>query len=199
LPLAVVKFIESLDLSHNLDTYFFTVPTCGGKPGNCIAQINELLKAKRLSLSYGKMIKMFANAITYYKMADNPQERADESNTEIAVIAAQIAKKKRSDIPKANALLKLLYTKMTAGYPLKAQNFNVSNACIGCGNCEKICPVENVSVHNGKPIFGEQCEQCMACIQWCPARAIDYKNKTQDSVRYHHPEISFAEMAREND
>jgi ferredoxin len=198
LPLAAVKFIESLDLSKNPGAYYFTVPTCGANPGNCIAQVHELLVAKNLSLSYGKIIKMFANCITLYKMADNPKERAARSNKETEMISRQIVEKSKTAIPKTNVLLRLVYKKMAGAYPSKAANYRVSDACIGCGKCKAICPAGNIEMRNGKPLFGAHCEQCMACIQWCPNHAIDDKSKTQKSTRYHHPEISFEEIEKGN-
>jgi epoxyqueuosine reductase QueG len=50
-------------------------------------------------------------------------------------------------------------------------------------------------MQGSKPVFKEQCEQCMACIQWCPKQAINYKTKTQTRGRYHHPDISYQDMA----
>jgi Pyruvate/2-oxoacid:ferredoxin oxidoreductase delta subunit len=30
----------------------------------------------------------------------------------------------------------------------------------------------NIKIADGKPLFLHKCEQCMACIQWCPKSAI---------------------------
>jgi MinD superfamily P-loop ATPase len=49
-------------------------------------------------------------------------------------------------------------------------------------------------MRDGKPVFGAQCEWCMACIQWCPKAAINYKKKTRGRKRYHHPDITPDEM-----
>ncbi|MDR3121471.1 MAG: flavodoxin, partial [Clostridiales bacterium] len=40
------------------------------------------------------------------------------------------------------------------------------------------------------------CEQCMACIQFCPKRAINYRDKTQKRKRYHHPDITAQDLVR---
>jgi len=37
-------------------------------------------------------------------------------------------------------------------------------------------------------------EQCLACIQWCPAEAIQYGKNTAAKKRYHHPEIKLSDM-----
>jgi Pyruvate/2-oxoacid:ferredoxin oxidoreductase delta subunit len=47
---------------------------------------------------------------------------------------------------------------------------------------------------NGKPIWQHRCEQCFACLQWCPEESIQYGKKTQKKKRYHHPEIKLSDM-----
>jgi len=37
-------------------------------------------------------------------------------------------------------------------------------------------------------------EQCLACIQWCPAEAIQYGKNTAAKKRCHHPEIKLSDM-----
>ena len=46
---------------------------------------------------------------------------------------------------------------------------NVSNACIGCGKCEKICPMD-VSIYKGER--ERECIRCGDCIEACPVDAI---------------------------
>jgi ferredoxin len=72
---------------------------------------------------------------------------------------------------------------------LITKGYNVNNSCIGCGICQKICPVKNIEIVNKRPIFNNKCEQCLACIQYCPQQAINYKDKTQERKRYKNPEI----------
>jgi epoxyqueuosine reductase QueG len=52
----------------------------------------------------------------------------------------------------------------------------------------------NIKMENKQPNWGNQFEQCMACIQWCPAQAIRYGNKTGKRKRYHNPEIIISDM-----
>lgn len=206
IPLAVERFIRSLDLSKNKDAYYFCLASCGGGPGNCLAQVQTLLKEKQLALNYGKNIKMFSNCVTLYKMADNAKERAEKSDKELEKIAADVLIKAASDIPKTNALLALIYKSVTSSFAKKAREYRVSDTCVGCKTCVNICPVRNITFQEkspgdssrpGQPVFGDHCEQCLACIQWCPQRAINYKQKTQKRGRYHHPAITLAEMMTE--
>jgi ferredoxin len=196
MPVVVERFIKSLDLAQRIGAYYFSVVTCGATPGNCLAQVNALLWEKELALNYGKAVKMFANCITLYKMAGNPGERAEQSDKEARKITVDIMTKAASVIPKTKPLPALLYKSMVPSYSKKAQEYQVSDSCIGCKTCANICPVDNITFNGttGKPVFGDHCEQCMACIQWCPRQAINYKNKTQKRGRYHHPDITLDEM-----
>lgn len=57
-----------------------------------------------------------------------------------------------------------LYDRVMSGpvnrlfYPLcvKAKAFHVSEDCIGCGKCVKLCPLNNITLENGKPVWGRK-------------------------------------------
>ena len=68
---------------------------------------------------------------------------------------------------------------------VKADAFTVSDACIGCGQCAKRCPMNNVAIKNGTPVWGKNCTHCMACICYCPTSAIEYGKKSIGQPRYH--------------
>ena len=57
--------------------------------------------------------------------------------------------------------------------------------CIGCGQCAKRCPMNNVTIKDGKPVWGKVCTHCMACICYCPVGAIEYGKKSVGQPRYH--------------
>ena len=78
--------------------------------------------------------------------------------------------------------------------PGMAKMFSVDQTCNGCGICEQVCPVNNISISEGRPTWGSRCEQCFACLQWCPKEAIQYKDKTADVPRYHHPDIAVGDI-----
>ena len=68
---------------------------------------------------------------------------------------------------------------------VKANAFTASSACIGCGQCVKRCPMNNVAIKDGKPVWGRNCTHCMACICYCPVSAIEYGKKSVGQPRYH--------------
>jgi ferredoxin len=57
------------------------------------------------------------------------------------------------------------------------KKFTVDSTCNGCGVCEKICLVKNIKLNKKRLVWKHHCEQCFACIQWCPCEAIQYEKK----------------------
>ena len=56
--------------------------------------------------------------------------------------------------------------------------------CIGCGKCEKLCPLNNIKIVDKKPVWGNECSHCMACIGYCPVEAIEYGTVSQQKEPY---------------
>ena len=61
-------------------------------------------------------------------------------------------------------------------YPavIHAKKFYATDRCTSCGMCERICPLKNIDIKEGKPVWKDRCTHCMACICRCPAEAIEY-------------------------
>lgn len=67
---------------------------------------------------------------------------------------------------------------------IKDKGFTVSDGCVSCGKCEKRCPLNNISIVDGKPVWKGNCTHCMACICGCPTEAIEYKSISKGKRRY---------------
>lgn len=52
------------------------------------------------------------------------------------------------------------------------KSFKVTDACTGCGKCARGCPQKNITMANGKPVFGGHCVGCVKCSFGCPEGAI---------------------------
>jgi len=72
--------------------------------------------------------------------------------------------------------------------------FWADDACNGCRVCARICPVQNIEMMRDRPRWQGRCEQCFACLQWCPEEAIQFREATVSKRRYHHPDVTLADM-----
>lgn len=81
-----------------------------------------------------------------------------------------------------------LHTKMNETFyklHITDKPYRVTEDCIGCGQCEIICPLANIRLEEGHPVWNGNCTQCMACISICPKDAIEYGLKTRGKRRYY--------------
>ena len=49
--------------------------------------------------------------------------------------------------------------------------------CIGCGKCENLCPMKNITISEQKAVSGSRCTMCYRCINKCPKQAITLLGK----------------------
>jgi len=189
LPRAVSAFIKKLEILP--ETYIFAIVTMGGVGQGSVHGIKKLLKTKGHQLSYGRGILMPANYVLNYDPAD--PVKSDSKLNKIDSLLSSIAADIRTDKETVRAL------PVTAGNLYKNienldEGFVANDDCTGCGICEKICPVSNIKMEESKPHWLRHCERCMACISWCPEKAIDYGNKTKNRKRYRNPRINVNEL-----
>ena len=72
----------------------------------------------------------------------------------------------------------------------RTAHFYAENSCIGCGLCEKQCPVHAIQIENGKPVWVKtQCVMCLGCLHHCPKFAIQYGNRTRKHGQYVNPNV----------
>lgn len=67
---------------------------------------------------------------------------------------------------------------------IKDKGFTVSDACVSCGKCVRRCPLNNIDLAEGRPVWKGDCTHCMACICGCPTEAIEYKSISKGKRRY---------------
>jgi ferredoxin/flavodoxin len=187
LPQMVADFIRAVDLP---ETYLFTVATYGGFSGTVLERAGELLKQKERSFCYGAAIRSYPNLVTAYPMIKGIRFLSKTANRTAKCIAKEIAAKRLKPIPALKESAPKMYDRYMAQIHDSDKNFYVNADCISCGICKSICPANNITMEDGKPVFHHRCESCMACIQYCPKRAINDKDKTENRGRYTNPNIT---------
>ena len=186
--------MEELNILPGTD--LFVVVTMGGFGQGSVKAMEELLAAKELPLRYGTGVRMPANYVLKYdpatfgaKSESRVHAKLNKVDNKIRRIADDIKNGKRQ-VKKNSITAKTLYTDIAS---LDA-GFAVTGKCTGCGLCEKICPVDNIKLTGGTPVWQHHCEHCVACISWCPTAAIENGQVTEKRTRYHNPRIKVAEL-----
>lgn len=203
LPLIVKRFLETAPLPNN--TYNFAVATCGGMPCGTLDQAARLLGNRGLQLSAGFSVAMVNNctAIAEAVSPEKQRQRLDRAAATLDRVCAKIKNQERQldkGMPVLNWYFSgIIHQKAESRIGTAAQYFYTDSNCNGCGLCEKVCPVRNIAMNAMKPVWKGQCEQCYACLQWCPRESVQVKNKkTEGRRRYHHPEMTAADLRSEN-
>ncbi len=199
LPRRVTQFINEMSIEKSKNAYFFAVTGCGNISGVALTVPAKILAKKGVTLNFAEEIIMVGNYVAMYKMNERNTEKYQAATNQIPALVRKIVSKTQQPAGKVNEALNLSTAfGQKVIYARKDKGFRVSADCIGCGICEKVCPVSNIKMQNNKPSFHHNCEQCMACVQWCPKEAINFKNKTQNRGRYTNPSISVKELIEGN-
>ena len=207
MPQIVERFIKSLKLSSN--QYIFAIVTCAGTQGGTLLQLKHLLQKRGGRLAAGFAIR----AQSHSPLVQVPIEKfviwLNRHNRPVSIENRQeeilkILREKKSYKPEIGAKCSaFLGTAMLHRPVLKALHqysckFFTNQNCGFCGTCEKVCPRANIRTENGKIIWGNECELCFACLNWCPKKAISIQGETVPLVRSHHPKIKVSDIIKGN-
>ena len=197
LPLIVAEFLSKLEAGG----YAFAITTCGGMPGGALRQAAAMLRSRGGRLAAGFVVDMPGNyARLYGAMSARRQQKLFEEEKRRVKEIASIVRQERAHRIEAgfwllNWPLALLYRCYFApGARGRDRDFRVDEKCNSCGTCERVCPVSNIEMREGRPGWKHACEQCYACLQWCPKEAIQVGKKTVRRKRYRNPDIDVKDL-----
>ena len=198
LPKIIERFINKLELPEA--TYIFAFTTRGATgPGRALHDINEILKSKGKRLAFGSYLTMPGNYIPLYDVKSNDKNVRTINKAlykllrDVEAIGSK-KRLKRFENFLNRAISELIHKSWLNPSKPKDINFWVDTRCNSCGLCERICPIDNIKILNDKPIWKGQCEQCLACINFCPKRAIQYGKNTFARGRYNYPGVTASEI-----
>jgi len=198
IPSPVIDFLNRLET--NASKYYFAIAVNAGQVAATLIQLKNLLQKKNLKLSSGFSICLPSNYIPWggAEPQEKQQDRFANALNKINRIALSVRTNEEKGPDKGpvwqNIFFSAIYRISYARVPGMDKSFFADEKCTNCGICKKICPAHNILFANEKPVWQHHCEQCFACIQWCPEEAIQYGHGTAKKKRYHHPEIALKDM-----
>lgn len=190
-PQMVMDFVKTMHVEGE-GTYVFSLNTCGSEEGHATQMLQKALMKKGLSLASAFSISMPSNYVAGADVEpkDIQQRKLERAELKLAQINTILKNRKISEFDllegKKAGLKTAIINPLFNKFARQTKQFYVTDACIQCGLCQKICPVQSITL-DPKPVWGNACTQCLGCINRCPVQAIQYGKATESRGRYQHP------------
>ena len=191
-PKLVSEFLRTVRIKGK-PAYIFAACTCGDETGLTEKHLKKDLSRQGLELDAFFSFQMPETYINLpgFKL-DTPEnalrktESTKASLKDAVVLIKERAKgsfnklKGGSSFLKSNILKPLFY-----GLLITDRKFQVSDDCIGCCICARNCPLQNITMENGRPHWNGHCTNCMSCYHRCPKNAINFGKATIGKGQYY--------------
>ena len=183
MPRVVEECIRKMELGGNRQVYF--IMTCSETPYSSEKYIRRLCRKKGLELKGFDYVCMPQNYIAMYEVPSHQGavEIYRRALPEIGRIAAAIKSGQQFDHKASGGMMSDIINPVFYRTSVSAKGFHTTDKCVGCGECAKLCPLNNIRLDGGRPNWGNDCTHCMACINGCPQQAIEYKKATVGKSR----------------
>lgn len=199
-PALVREFLEKATFKTS---YFYMILTYGNRHGGAAELTENMLKEICIHAAYINVLLMVDNFLPGFDM--NEQITIDKKVDEhIKAIQEDIKNGRQYIAPvteKDRAAHQEYLTRM-AGMPKDAFSnmYRITEECIGCAICTRICPKNCFTVKNQKSTWrSERCISCMACIHACPTMAIQMNMPEKNPhARYRNEHIKLCEIVDAN-
>ena len=189
MPIFFVKFLKKLRLAGNNNAYF--VFTSGGYAGISACQARRITRAKKMRYLGRAEFKMPRNYIASnaYSELDFEEirKRINDAAAKLDKVYETVKngeKLKDRHIYLFEKIIIVPFTPVWCRFKQPSKPFAASDKCVACGKCAELCPLGNIRIVDGKPVWKTRCAHCMACISNCPTEAIEYGNITQKKFKY---------------
>ena len=189
MPRFMAKFLKKTALDGNKEVYF--VFTSGGYAGISGKLAEKIIRKKNMIYKGHAEITMPRNYVIndHYPMLPKEavEERLEKAYAQLASITEIIKANgnlKARNVQLWETLVTVPFNPIWCKLQFKDKDFYAKDNCIGCGKCEKLCPLNNIKMVNKKPTWNQNCTHCMACIGNCPVEAISYKKNAGMKLPY---------------
>lgn len=183
-----MRFVEQVRRSR---VKIWAVMTCGDDTGKAPEMLEKALAARGLTLSGIWSVQMPNNYVLLPGFDTDPENIVEEKLEKAPARVDEIASWINEGVWLQDCEEgKMASLKTRVVYPLfkkwgmDVRKWKVSDKCIGCGRCEKSCPMKNIWMKEGRPAWNVNCVSCLACYHVCPVKAINYGGATKNKGQY---------------
>ncbi|MCM1330727.1 MAG: EFR1 family ferrodoxin [Ruminococcus sp.] len=200
-PQMVREFVKNAEF---VTDYLFVVLTYGNRHGGAAELARDMLADFGKKADYIRTIKMVDNFLPAFDMEEQTASAGEKRIEEnLAEIKAEISARVRriEEVTEADRAAHREFLSRSNKISGNLCNiYTVSDQCIGCGICMKVCPGGCIRVENQRAVYAEgNCQMCMACIHHCPQKAIGLKMPEKNpNARFHNEHIRLTEIAEAN-
>ena len=209
MPNIVRKFLKSAKLKYQ---YLFAIGTYGNRQGHAVEKCAASGKEAGYEFDYIATLLMVDNWLPMFDM--NEQLKVDKNIAQnLSKIMSDLDGRKKYLEPfveNTNPIPQAPQAPTDAPKPpspfaedgihAKAEDwFTITNACVSCGLCVRVCPRGNYSLDGEIPTVKGDCELCLACAHACPHKAIVIKSgEANPNARYRNPNVTMRDIVNAN-
>ena len=189
-PRLVLDFLKQLRMAQDPGYVYFAC-TCGDQCGQTEKIFRKALKEKGWELSACFSMKMPETYIAFagFKLDTEEMAKKKIADTDATLnrnIPRLMNKERFSEITVGSlAWLKShIINSSFNKYATDDRKYLSNDKCISCGKCVEVCPLQNITLQDGRPKWNGHCTMCMACYHHCPVNAIQYGKATEGKGQY---------------